>query len=43
MVADMRRKMSIFIIGLSYLPSNKGNVAMLIGDMDIARPMIHAQ
>ncbi|KAH0679067.1 hypothetical protein KY284_020152 [Solanum tuberosum] len=43
MVADMRSRMSLFVDGLSHLSSREGRAAMLIGDMDIARLMIHVQ
>jgi len=43
MVADMRKRMSLFVVGLSRLSSKKGKEAMLIGNMDIARLMIHVQ
>ncbi|XP_049372700.1 uncharacterized protein LOC125837660 [Solanum verrucosum] len=43
MVTDMRSRMYIFVARLSHLSSKKGKAAMLIGDMDIARLMIHAQ
>ncbi|KAK4737367.1 hypothetical protein R3W88_001064 [Solanum pinnatisectum] len=43
MVADMRSRMSLFVAGLSRLSSKEGNAAMLIGDMDIPRLMIHVQ
>uniref|UniRef100_M1DYW8 Retrotransposon gag protein n=1 Tax=Solanum tuberosum TaxID=4113 RepID=M1DYW8_SOLTU len=43
MVADMRSRMSMFIVGLSRLSSKEGKEAMLIGGMDIARLMIHVQ
>jgi len=43
MVAYMRSRMSLFVSGLSRLLRKKGKVAMLIGYMDIARPMIHVQ
>ncbi|XP_049391585.1 uncharacterized protein LOC125856025 [Solanum stenotomum] len=43
MVANMRSKMSLFVAGLSLLSSREGKTAMLIGDMDIARLMIHVQ
>ncbi|XP_015054748.1 uncharacterized protein LOC107001078 [Solanum pennellii] len=40
-VADMRIQMSLFVVGLSCLSSKDGKATMLIGDMDIARLMIH--
>ncbi|KAH0714755.1 hypothetical protein KY284_007660 [Solanum tuberosum] len=43
MVADMRGRMSLFVAGLSHLSSKQGKATMLIGDMDIARLMIHVQ
>ncbi|KAK4718262.1 hypothetical protein R3W88_016600 [Solanum pinnatisectum] len=43
MVTDMRSRMSLFVVGLSHLSSKEGKTAMLIGDMDIARLMIHVQ
>ncbi|KAK4713885.1 hypothetical protein R3W88_019792 [Solanum pinnatisectum] len=43
MVADMRSRMSLFVSGLSRLSSKEIKAAMLIGDMDIARVMIHMQ
>ncbi|KAH0764840.1 hypothetical protein KY285_000711 [Solanum tuberosum] len=43
MVADMRSRISLLIDGLSLMSSKEGKAAMLIGDMDIARLMIHVQ
>lgn len=43
MVADMRSMMSLFVSRLSRMSRKKGNVAMLIRGMDIARLMIHVQ
>jgi len=43
MVDDMRTRMSLFVSGLSHLSSKEGKAAMLIGDIDIARLMIHVQ
>lgn len=43
MVADMRRKMSLFVSGLSHHTCREDKAAMLIWDMDIARLMIHVQ
>ncbi|KAH0672886.1 hypothetical protein KY284_023973 [Solanum tuberosum] len=43
MVADMRSRMNLFISRLSRLSSKECKTAMLIGDMDIARLMIHVQ
>jgi len=40
---DMRSMMSLFMSGLCRLLSKEGNEAMLIGDMDISRLMIHVQ
>ncbi|KAG5619951.1 hypothetical protein H5410_005169 [Solanum commersonii] len=42
-VADMRSRMSLFVSRLSHLSSKEGKATMLIGDMDIARIMIHVQ
>ena len=42
MVVNIRSNISMFIVGLSRFPSKEGKTAMLIGDMDIARLMIHA-
>ncbi|KAK4721628.1 hypothetical protein R3W88_011861 [Solanum pinnatisectum] len=41
MVADMRSRMSLFVVGLSRLSSKEGKAAMLICDMDIARLMVY--
>ncbi|KAK4737525.1 hypothetical protein R3W88_001222 [Solanum pinnatisectum] len=41
MVIDMRSNMSLFVLGLSLLSSKEGKVVMLIGDINIARLMIH--
>ncbi|KAK4722051.1 hypothetical protein R3W88_012284 [Solanum pinnatisectum] len=35
MVADMRGRMSLFVVGLSRQSSKEGKTAMLIGDMDL--------
>uniref|UniRef100_M1DDT8 Gag-pol polyprotein n=1 Tax=Solanum tuberosum TaxID=4113 RepID=M1DDT8_SOLTU len=43
MVGDMRSMMSLFVIGLSRLSRKESKAAMLIGDMNIARLMIHVQ
>ena len=43
MVADMKRRMSLFVSGLSHLSSKEGKAELLIGDMDITRLMIHVQ
>ncbi|KAK4718245.1 hypothetical protein R3W88_016583 [Solanum pinnatisectum] len=43
MVADMRTRMGLFVAGLCSLSSKEGKTVMLIGDMDIARLMIHVQ
>uniref|UniRef100_M1DY51 Retrotransposon gag protein n=1 Tax=Solanum tuberosum TaxID=4113 RepID=M1DY51_SOLTU len=43
MVADMRSRMSLFVVKLSRLSSKEGKATMLIGDMDITRIMIHVQ
>ncbi|KAH0650376.1 hypothetical protein KY284_030288 [Solanum tuberosum] len=43
MVADIMSRISLFVAGLSRQSSKKGKAAMLIGDMDIARLMIHVQ
>ncbi|KAG5631482.1 hypothetical protein H5410_003199 [Solanum commersonii] len=40
MVVDMRRRMSLFVSGLSLLSSKEGKAYMFIGDMDIERLMI---
>jgi len=41
MVVDMRSRMSLFVFGLSRLSSKEGKAMMSIGDMDIARFMLH--
>ncbi|KAH0688918.1 hypothetical protein KY289_016276 [Solanum tuberosum] len=43
MVADMRSRMSLYVVGLSRLLSKEGKAAMLIGDLDIARLMVYVQ
>ncbi|KAG5619490.1 hypothetical protein H5410_004708 [Solanum commersonii] len=43
MVADMRSRMSLFVAGFSRMSSREGMSAMLIGDMDIERLIIHVQ
>ncbi|KAH0682694.1 hypothetical protein KY285_022193 [Solanum tuberosum] len=43
MVADMRSRISLFVAGLSCQSSKEGKAVMLIGDMNIARLMIHVQ
>ena len=43
MVVNMRSRTSLFVAGLSRLSSREGSAAMLIGDIDIARLMIHVQ
>uniref|UniRef100_M1D9Y9 Retrotransposon gag protein n=1 Tax=Solanum tuberosum TaxID=4113 RepID=M1D9Y9_SOLTU len=43
MVANMRSRMSLFVVGLYHLSSKEGSAAMLIGDMDISRLMIYVQ
>ncbi|XP_049350312.1 uncharacterized protein LOC125814906 [Solanum verrucosum] len=43
MVADMRSRMSLFVVGLSRLSSMEGKAAMLTGDMDIATLMVYVQ
>ncbi|XP_049352722.1 uncharacterized protein LOC125817213 [Solanum verrucosum] len=43
MVADMRSRMSLYVAGLSRQSSKEGKAAMLIGDIDLARFMIHLQ
>ncbi|XP_049365830.1 uncharacterized protein LOC125830693 [Solanum verrucosum] len=41
MVVDMRSRMSLYVAGLSCQLSKEGMAAMLIGDIDLARFMIH--
>ncbi|WMV37147.1 hypothetical protein MTR67_030532 [Solanum verrucosum] len=43
MVADMRSRRSLFVVGLTRLSSKESKAAILIGDMGIARLMIHVQ
>lgn len=40
-VADKRSRMNLFVAGLFRLSSKQDRTTMLIGDMDIARLMIH--
>lgn len=40
MVADMRSRISLFVVGSSHLSSNEGKIIIIIGDIDIARLMI---
>ena len=37
----MMSKISLFVVGFSLQPRKEGKLAMLTGDMDIARLMIH--
>uniref|UniRef100_M1DTE7 Gag-pol protein n=1 Tax=Solanum tuberosum TaxID=4113 RepID=M1DTE7_SOLTU len=41
MVADMKSKMSLFVVGLAHLSSKEGRAVMLIGVMDISRLMVY--
>lgn len=41
MVADIRSRMSLFVVGLSYQSSKEGKEDIMIGDKDLARLMIH--
>ncbi|XP_049382782.1 uncharacterized protein LOC125847132 [Solanum stenotomum] len=41
MVTDLRSRMSLFVAGSSRQSSKEGKAVMLIGDMDLARLMIH--
>ncbi|KAG5576026.1 hypothetical protein H5410_056160 [Solanum commersonii] len=43
MVAYMRSKMILFVFRQSHLSNKNGKTTMLIGDMEIARLMIHVQ
>lgn len=43
MVADMRSRVTFFVIGLSRLSSKRGRGAIVIGDMDILRLMVYVQ
>ncbi|KAH0780669.1 hypothetical protein KY290_000267 [Solanum tuberosum] len=43
MVADMRRRMSLFVVRLTRLSSKESKAAMLIGYMGITRLMIYVQ
>uniref|UniRef100_M1DFU2 Gag-pol polyprotein n=1 Tax=Solanum tuberosum TaxID=4113 RepID=M1DFU2_SOLTU len=43
MVADMRSRMSLFVVGLTRLSSKESKAAMLIGYIGIGRLMIHVQ
>nr|AAU90308.2 Zinc knuckle family protein [Solanum tuberosum] len=43
MVADMMSRMSLYVAGLSRQSSKEDKAAMLIGDIDLARFMIHLQ
>ncbi|XP_049399660.1 uncharacterized protein LOC125863665 [Solanum stenotomum] len=43
MVADMRSRVSLYVARLSRQSSKEGKAAMLIGDIDLARFMIHVQ
>ncbi|XP_015068745.1 uncharacterized protein LOC107013320 [Solanum pennellii] len=43
MVADRRSMMSLFVAGLSHIPTKEGRAAMLIRDMDISRLMVYMQ
>uniref|UniRef100_M1DIK1 Gag-pol protein n=1 Tax=Solanum tuberosum TaxID=4113 RepID=M1DIK1_SOLTU len=43
MVADMRSRMSLFVVGLTRMSSKKSKATMLIGYMGIARLIIHVQ
>lgn len=42
-VKDMRIQMSLFVAFLGPLSSKEGRAALLIGDMDISRFMVHVQ
>lgn len=43
MVADMRSRVTFFVIGLSRLSCKRGRGAIVIGDMDILRLMVYVQ
>lgn len=43
MVVDMKNMMILFVVGLSRLSSNESKTTTLIGDLDIARLIIHVQ
>ncbi|KAH0662286.1 hypothetical protein KY284_027217 [Solanum tuberosum] len=43
MVANMRSRVSLFVVGLTHLSSKESKATMLIGYMSIARLMIHVQ
>ncbi|WMV24323.1 hypothetical protein MTR67_017708 [Solanum verrucosum] len=43
MVADMRSRMSLFVVGLTRLSCKESKAVMLLADMGIARLMIHVQ
>ncbi|KAK4706720.1 hypothetical protein R3W88_033732 [Solanum pinnatisectum] len=43
MVTHIRSWISLFVVGLSRLSSKEVKATMMIGDMDIARLMIHVQ
>ncbi|WMV07409.1 hypothetical protein MTR67_000794 [Solanum verrucosum] len=43
MVADMRSRRSLFVVGLTHRSSKESKAVMLIGDMGIARLMIRVQ
>lgn len=42
-VVDMRRRMGLLFTELSHWSSKEGKKVMLIGDIDLARLMIHVQ
>lgn len=43
MVANMKSRISLFIVGSSRLSSKEGKTTMVIGDIGIARLMIHVK
>ncbi|WMV41759.1 hypothetical protein MTR67_035144 [Solanum verrucosum] len=43
MVADMKSRMSLFVVGLPCLSNKESKASMLIGYMGIARLIIHVQ